>query len=200
LAKKGEHVAVYKKIHGTMHKLCRGPLHKEGKFVPVTNFYVIQSGRNQGKFRPQCKECESFHRGTERYVKLDRVWLNRIEEIVYRVGIMETCRRLGKSQNWLYNIRKHRVHHMQRRTARQIVLVLSELRRDNVARHKYSIKYGATRRGKPERIPTQSKHFNGPDIHSIEQRRNWTKENPEREAANQARALERKRQRRAINA
>lgn len=181
MGRKGKPVAVFKEIDGVRHKRCRGPLHREGKFVPVGEFFLIRSGRFEGMPRAHCKDCESVFRGTERMVPLDQGWINLLDEIVFRVGVMETCRLLERSQNWLWLVRRKRVNSIQRRTARKIVLVLMQLRKENYARHRLSIKHGSSLRGHKERIPVERRDFNGPDSHAAETRRNWSKEHPERD-------------------
>lgn len=152
------HVAEYKVIDGELHKLCKGVLHRQGQFVPVTNFYRGRNSRVE-RFRSSCIDCEFARKGSERSVVVTQVWINWIDEIVNRVGVLEGCRRMGVSDSWYRWVRRTKPQKMHRKTARKIVKALRELRADNIVRHRDSIIHGAEQRGHQERVPTHPRHF-----------------------------------------
>src|SRR5580765_7324061 len=146
-----------KKIDGKIHKLCRGPTHKEPTYVPVTKFLR----RADGKPRPHCTACESHYHGSEQLVDFTSFYRGKLESIVNRLGKMEASRRLGISQAALWNLLnpKRGGVKIKARTARSIIRVLQELNTSQEVRHKDSIHYGAYLRGKPEKPVTMKKHL-----------------------------------------
>jgi hypothetical protein len=183
-------------INGVLHKKCRGKLHPEGEFLPVTSFYAYKD-RTKGRWRSICIDCEFARKGAERNVPVDRVWINWIDEIVYRVGIREGMRQLGMSDSWYRWFKRTKPRSIHRSTARKIITTLKYLRANEIARHRKSIRHGAHLRGRQERTPQHAKDFNGPNMHATERRRNWSQANPERQRANDLRGKARKQQKRA---
>jgi len=140
----------FKWIDGHLHKWCRGMKGKchPGKFVPIGEFYPAKTDLG---IRTECKTCTSFGR-SERMLPVAH-YAALIMEIENRVGIAEASRRIGISTNALWNIRKRRVSHITRPTARKVVAALAELRKSGLVRHRDSIHAGASMRGIPEKIP-----------------------------------------------
>lgn len=151
-------VAEYAVIDGELHKLCKGVLHREGHFVPVTNYYKGREARRE-KLRNFCIDCDYARKGSERGVVVTQLWMNWLDEIVNRVGVAEGCRRLGMSDAWYRWMQRTKPRKMHRKTARKIVRTLRELRADNVVRHRDSIRHGSEQRGHRERVPTHPRHF-----------------------------------------
>lgn len=151
-------VAEYKTIKRVRHKLCRGVLHPDGKFVPVTNFYPGRNNRKE-RHRSHCIDCEFARKGFERNVVVTQMWTNWLHEIVSRVGVEEACRQLGMSNAWYRWFNRTKPRTMQRRTARNIVRVLRKLRANKTVRHRDSIRHGSAQRGHRERVPVTIRDF-----------------------------------------
>lgn len=143
--------AEYKVIDGVLHKLCTGPAHRDGKMVPVSNYYPRSDAKNG--LRNQCIDCEYVRKGAERNVKFTSQWWAWITEIVNRVGVREGMRQCGLSEAWFRWAKKNRPKTMHRSTARKILKALQELRKNEIVRHKDSIHHGAYLRGHEEKIP-----------------------------------------------
>lgn len=138
--------AYYRTIQGVKHKLCRGRVHPEGRFVPVVDFYV---GRDrEGGLRGRCKLCESRSR--------DGGWISTgtimpfLTELINRVGTMETARRIGMTDSGMRYMKK-RGRYVQLRVARSIMHELTKAREKNEKRHPDSIQHGSAMRGHRER-------------------------------------------------
>lgn len=137
-----------KRIKGQLHKTCRGPSHKEQKYIPLDRFHKRPDGMPRG----ECMVCESFRHNSEPLQDFTPFYQGRLESIVNRLGVMEASRRLQISQPALWNLRHpRRGVKIKARTARSILLLLQELNASKEVRHKKSIRYGAYLRGKPER-------------------------------------------------
>jgi DNA-binding Xre family transcriptional regulator len=147
-----------RKIEGVEHKFCKGlPETHEGMWMPTKDFRVSRShGRLMLYFC--CKRCESYRRGAEQYVSASR-YQPFIIEIIRRLGKEEAARRLKMTSAALRNIRVGKTKHIQRKNARKIVLLLNELRDNNVVRHVDSIHHGAYLRGKSEKVPHNAHEF-----------------------------------------
>lgn len=179
-------------------KVCKCPLHN-GELVPVGEFGAYKSGPRKGLLYSTCTRGKKIEKGLDPNLS-GLVHFSSIrfvfEELSYRLGKVETCRQLGLSHTFWHRHKNGNSPRLHKKTAAAAIALLMELREADFARHKDSIKHGAKLRGRQEKIPTQSKHFNGPDVHANERRRNWANENPEREAANQARNTRRRQARR----
>lgn len=126
--------------------------------------------RGDGRLRPQCKQCESINRGTEPMIPYSEIRFA-VEELIFRVGKVEASRRIGVKATTMYEWTRGKRKFVHRRSARAIVTALAEARSKNEARHRKSIKHGATMRGKQERIPRHPSDFNGKNDKGIEQGR-----------------------------
>lgn len=182
-------------IEGRLHKWCSGLQGKSHKprYVPISNFYPAKTKIG---VRSECMDCTALARGTTPDVKFTaqyRMWVN---EIIYRVGHEEAARQIGISSTHLREIKNRPGKRIRKSTAQKIVKALAELRRNNVARHRDSIKHGAYLRGKKEKIPTRRKDFNGPDDHATQSRRDWGRKNPEKQKLQEQRAAQRKTEKR----
>lgn len=141
--------------------------------MPMRSFYILKKGKRAGKPVSQCSACIRASHGYKAdggLVPVDRVWFV-FAELEARIGRAETCRRLGLSTNLWYRLDKRTYSSMYRTTARAAMVLLHELRDNNIVRHKDSIRYGATARGKKEKEPTRRRDFNGRDEHENELRR-----------------------------
>lgn len=151
--------AVFKTIRGIEHKLCTGPLHREGKFVKITDFWL----RGNGRLRPQCKACEVSYLNSEPLVPMQRIRFA-LDECIFRIGKAETARRLGvkgtRISEWIRKPPNHQKF-IKRRFARALITLLHELRRDEIARHRDSIRHGSAVRGRKEKTPKGKHDFNG---------------------------------------
>jgi transposase-like protein len=166
---KGRNREVRKMIRGIDHKLCTGPLHREGEFIKVDDFYR----RGNGKVRPQCKACEAYYLNSEPLVSMASMQFA-IRECIFRIGKAETARRLGiatKTVSGWISKSPSRPKYIKRRNARALISLLTELRSTNEARHRASIKHGASARGRTERIPKRTKDFNGANDFENERKR-----------------------------
>lgn len=156
-------------IRGVEHKLCTGPLHKDGEFIKLSDFYV----RGNGNVRPQCKFCEVSYKNSEPWVPMEQMQFA-LKECIFRIGKAETARRLGIPQKtmsaWITK-QPYRTKYMKRRNARALILLLAELRAGNEARHRASIHHGAAQRGRAEKIPKNRSDFNGANDLVIEKRK-----------------------------
>ena len=137
---------------GRWQKVCTGPLHRQGAWVDFGDYGQIKTGRLAGRPRAQCKDCDNFHHfgHRNRMVKAERVWFA-VEELVRRLGVTETHRRLGRSQQWLWQFRKGRMNHVQKRTAAAILTTLWSVRQAGEVRHRDSIFHGSAMRGHEEK-------------------------------------------------
>lgn len=138
---------------------------EDGAWLPITDFWVHKTGERKGKPMSRCPACTRAQRGRDPYsglVPIHRVWFV-FEELSFRLGKAETCRRLGTSDNIYFRNRKHAYKMMQRRTARKAMVLLRQLRNEGIARHKDSINHGAAVRGHRERVPIERFEFNGKD-------------------------------------
>jgi hypothetical protein len=151
----------YKKVKGEYYKLCTGCLHGEGgAWLPLHSFWIFKNGKRAGKPVSQCKACERVNRGRSGngVVPVSRVHFAFVE-IERRLGRTEACRRMGVSMNLWYRLQNGTYQNMYYSTAEKALVLLKELRENNVARHKDSIKYGAAARGAEEKIPKRNNDF-----------------------------------------
>src|SRR6266516_1584441 len=132
--RKGGHYQKLRYLDGRQaQQWCRGPLHRgdNGKgegvtWVDVGEFYLNGSGRLAGRLRSWCKACESYSAlGRHARNVPSSLIAFAVEELVRRLGVNETSRRLFKSQQWLYQFRKGRIDTVRHDTAVDIVLLLS---------------------------------------------------------------------------
>jgi len=128
-------------------KICRGPLHREGKPLPLDNFLKQPDGRP----RSYCRACDSARKGAEQQVKFSAHYHAWLELIVNRLGPAEASRRLPLTYTQLWALRNRPPEMIRRRTARKIVTLLNELNCTEEVRHRLSIRHGASARGRPER-------------------------------------------------
>jgi hypothetical protein len=171
--------------NGKTYKTCYGPLHNEDeRDIPIESFHRRGAGEN---VRWRCKACESFRKGIDGYVPVDKFapWL---ESIVRRIGAYEASRRLNINPTTIIEIRSGKAktgkpkRFIEKRTARSIVRLLAELRETGEVRHRDSIRHGSSARGRTERKVTARSdlYVPGGDV-DTERRRNNRHENMERE-------------------
>lgn len=150
-------VAEYRTIDGVLHKLCRGPLHPNGRFIPVSDYFVRPE--RKGRWRSRCIDCEFARKGYERNIFVTQMWVNWLDEIVSRVGVREGCRRMGLSPAWYRWFKRTKPKTMRKRTARKIVNTLRELRSQDIVRHRDSIHHGSAQRGHREKVPNHPRDY-----------------------------------------
>jgi hypothetical protein len=146
--------------------------------MPLTSFWMHKTGKREGKPFSQCIRCERLSRGRgsdSGLVSIDRVWFI-FKELQYRIGKAETCRRLGLSFNFWYRMERRIYNNIHRSTVKNAMFLLRELREENVARHRASIRHGSAQRGLKEREPKDRKDFNGKDEYANEWRRKRRKD------------------------
>lgn len=178
----GGKFAVYKNVKNKKYKLCKGPLHPDGKFVALDEYWIQQSGGKYriGKPRSWCKSCEMFHRSPNyeenqlvdyKHYKLFLI------NVVNRLGQAEAARRLEISYSLFYQVYVVESHtKITKKFAKKIVYLLAELVRSGEVRHKKSIKHGSYLRGRKERVPLKAKDFyHGGSDRDNEQRRERAK-------------------------
>jgi hypothetical protein len=137
-----------------------GPL-CQGNYTSLTRFWFFKSGRRKGKPFSRCRDCLNY----QRWGSTDHGWVpyNKIgfvfEELQFRLGKMETCRRIGVSINYF----SRRLHEDRTRVnmniARRAMLELMKCRENNEVRHKDSVHRGTTARGEKDRIPIREKDY-----------------------------------------
>lgn len=162
----GRNHAVRKVIRGVDHKLCTGPLHTDGKFVPISQFYKDK----RGYLRSWCKACDFSIKNSEPTVPITTVKFA-LDELIYRLGFMEATRRLGISSNALSSWKSGRATKLKKKNAVKIVQALAEVRANGEVRHRKSIRHGAAQRGHAERVPSARDDFNGPNNKNAETKR-----------------------------
>jgi hypothetical protein len=146
----------FEMINGKLYKTCNGPLH-HGELVSADQFRKRNPDKDTSMYRAQCRACETTKDGFEPYVDLTLIWRNWIEEIVNRVGVFEGCRRMGMSASWYRWMKRNKPRHLRRSTARKVIHTLRELRRNEVVRHKDSIRNGSYLRGFQEKKPVRER-------------------------------------------
>lgn len=144
-----------RRVNGRVEKLCRGPSHSEPVYLPISKF------RSDGKGRTyyRCRACETYASGGEPLVPMSDAYRAFLTSIINRIGKMETSRRLGISQQALWQLGRGKRKKMRRSTARSIVTLYAELKASGEVRHKDSIHHGAAMRGHKEKVPTKRKHL-----------------------------------------
>jgi len=158
---------------GTAQKYCAGPLHRlangDGKYhiggtwVDVAEFRMQKSGRMEGRLRAWCKACESYQALGRQAMNVPRSLVAfAVEELVRRLGIMETARRLFKSQQWIYQFRNQRIASVRYDTAVDIVQLLAEVRAKDEVRSRRSIRRGSHMRGEDESPPAHVRDYYRP--------------------------------------
>lgn len=146
-------------IDGIPHKLCNGPSHKKPTWVPFSDFYRNYSPNHSADgIAGVCKACEGVRGGHPRQVPYKKVEFA-IIELVNRLGVNETCRRVPISTTTLWKYRNKKSKQVHRGTAEKILQALSEVRSNGEIRHAHSIHHGASARGKEEKIPSRARDF-----------------------------------------
>jgi len=185
MPRKGERAEKFKREGGKMFKFCRGPLHRDGAWICVDDFYLNKSKSKQGKgiYRSHCKRCENFyHYGKMNWLVPREQIEFAVEELIRKLGTVETARRLGRTGTWMRLFKHGEIRRVQYRTAEVILRTLFEVRKTGEVRHRLSIKHGAAARGRAERKPSQPRDFykvTG-DL-DLERRTNYRNNNLEKE-------------------
>lgn len=141
----GSFRGLYKEIHGVMHKRCPSPNHEGERYLPDDGNYFYEKKNGPDSWCIRCRGNDG------RVVVFSAYYKGWIKSIVARLGVMETCRRLGISYKTYWNWNKHPPKTIRRKQARAIVHVMRELRHTGEVRHRNSIKHGASARGHEER-------------------------------------------------
>ena len=89
------------------------------------------------------------------------------EELKRRIGKAEACRQLGVSRNMWMRLERRIYTKMYRKTARDAMILLRELRDNDVVHSRRSIRHGAMARGRVVKPACQSSGF----LHSADRRR-----------------------------
>lgn len=186
-------------VYGNNSKVCNCEIHN-GALVPAERFSIIQTGPRKGLLRSRCRMSEKLRRGFDPnesgLVPIHEVKFI-FEELSYRIGKTETCRQLGISHNFWMRMRRNKS--MRKLVVRRAMALLLELRKENVARHKNSIRHGAAARGHKEKIPIRSADFNGPNNCLAIYKRNYLAKNAEQAAITRERDRNRKKRAHAIS-
>lgn len=146
-------------INGKVYRKCFGPNHDETNcWQPIEKFW--KNAAKSGGTQPRCVVCK----GVKQRVKLTPTYQAWITSIVRRLGMAESCRRLGVHdvtvRTWMGKVKKKPPPTtLKREHAEAIVRVLGELRYTGEVRHRASIKRGASVRGETERKVTSPKHL-----------------------------------------
>jgi len=154
-------------------KRCMGPLH-DGDYVPLDHFYKYMSGPRLGRPFARCKSCQSVRKRADAknpmivYDKVKFVF----DELQNRLGKMEACRRLGVSHSFFSRRKSEGLKKIQRKTVIRAMHLLRECRENEEARHRSSIRRGATLRGEKERKPVRARdYYNTTQDNETEDRR-----------------------------
>jgi hypothetical protein len=88
----------YIKYNAQGDKLCRGPLHSEGVFIPITRFHFHKTGRRAGKPFASCKDCWKIY--THRNLDSGLVPWTQVTPVLDRLLVIygskaALCRELG---------------------------------------------------------------------------------------------------------
>ena len=70
------------------HKVCKGPLHPEGKLLPLSKYYPIKDKRwpkNTNLFQSQCKDCQMARHGYNSTKNRGHVPLSKIKPVLDRL-------------------------------------------------------------------------------------------------------------------
>lgn len=196
-----------RKINGISHKLCRGPLHKNGAWVKTTLFAIRSVPRTDGTsaLKAWCRACENANRNNSPtqpeisgyiYVAIIAPFMKELEN---RLGAEEAIRRCGVGHSTWYQWRKGTRTKTQRAVALRVLITLREVRQSKEVRHRKSIRRGAKLRGEPELTPKRPFEFYRPvgDIEK-ENRNKYRADHLEQERATQN--ARKKRQRDAARA
>jgi len=146
------HRAVVVLVDGTSHKLCRGPAHRQGALLPLSEFNSIRSGRRAGQRRSQCKACDRKRRAARPRVAVSRVGPIFVE-LVHRLSKAEAARRMGVEIRTVSRIYERRSRWVHAETVEAALSVLLEARARGEVCHRDSIAHGAAARGRPEKTP-----------------------------------------------
>jgi len=127
--------------------------------APTSGSIVLPPGEtcpHCGLRRPKESQAWTFGDGDQSYVPIARVRFVFIE-IVNRIGTSEAARRMGISRQTIRKITNldSGKKFVERGTARKAMLLLRELRQNNVAYARSSIKRGALARGEKPRSPAR---------------------------------------------
>jgi len=177
---------------GREFRKCAGPLHRQGKWIPVSEFGIRAKSK---RLRSHCRACEHVHRykkpprdGLVGYVQMKKFRFA-VMELERRLGKVEACRRVGVGWTTWQRWSSPTCLKIQKRTAAKLIQTLAEVRAKGEVRHANSIRRGASRRGEIELVPVEWKDFyiQAYDSHT-ESRRKWRENNPEKEQAQYVRA------------
>lgn len=159
-------------------KLCRGPYHREGKLLPITEFSLRKYSSGNIRRHCWCMHCAQHKRHKNKqpnhgYVPLEQVWWI-FDELIRRVGHMEAARRIGMSPSGLRLIKTRERRQVQKFTLAKAISALRDARQKNEFRHRDSICHGAHLRGREEK-----KVKNGEERYSCSEteeswKRRWT--------------------------
>jgi hypothetical protein len=155
-------------------KVCSGPFHDRPTELPVTDqyWYFHKTGKKIGKPIARCKACVNWHRlknptGNQGTIEIKKV-MPLFLEARNRVGHVELARRMEVSQTTLNEIFAGMTTKVQKRTAHKLIVVLHDLRKQGIMRHKKSIFHGAEVRGRKERKVQKPHEQYGPVYPTLE--------------------------------
>lgn len=168
-------VNVVTRMHrGVRQRWCQGEEHPEGAWVNESRFHRFWK---QGRFitRATCMACDDKTNARQPYVDFTPSYKGWVESIVNRLGVMETCRRLGIHEKTLAKWRgRYAPQHLQRRHAKSILALMGTLRVTGEVRHRLSIVRGGLARGEVEReVKTRSDLYRPHGDANTEARRDY---------------------------
>ena len=147
-------------------KLCKGPLHPEGEWLPATEeyFFPRKDDRVVSKnlLLSVCKKCRRYKdakdktRGNYGYIQVSRVRFIFLE-IENRIGRREAERRMQVGVRKMKNVVEGRQRYLEAHTVQKAITLLRELRETGEVRHREDIKYGRAARGLKETKKVTSK-------------------------------------------
>lgn len=149
---------VYKFVNGEVLKRCRGKLHREGTYLPLSAFgFENRDGEKLPK--TQCRACCSKAREGNEIVPWKQVRFI-FQELVFRVGSNEARRRCGINTNSWHLLFNNNQAGLRKKFVVNGMLALKAAREKDEVRHKHSIKHGAYLRGhKEKQVKTERDYY-----------------------------------------
>jgi len=137
------------------YKLCKGPLHREGVWIPLDDFIY-----KYRKPRSQCRDCERVQHNVSALLEYTDLYSTALTAIVNRIGIQEASRRMEISQPTVSKLFKNgKRQKIRRSTAAKILQTAKLLQESGEVIHRDSIKHGASQRGRAIKTPQTWKDF-----------------------------------------
>lgn len=173
----------FKVEKGVLYKRCSGPAHDEPTWLPAERkyFYLTKRGTLYNRCRLCCAYVHAEIPEDSGFIPIGKVAVY-FKEAVWRVGMMETCRRINFTDTQMRRVINGKSQYVRKQTFKRLMLELISMRRKGEVRHRDSIKNGTAMRGKVEKVPTTRQDYNKPTgDNDLAARRNYRRVNFENE-------------------